>query len=143
MERRPDPQYDFNNPLLETLLEQWHQEGVSEVVVSQFFLLPGRHAGPDGDLAEICQPFIEKGMKVFRTETLGHIPWLSKFSRSESAGWGLVHKCLRQSGEYKFPSRMDPARRRIFTHFPIVPSVKQSLCPSQATSKMVQNPRLE
>jgi len=71
MERRPDPQYDFNNPLLETLLEQWHQEGVSEVVVSQFFLLPGRHAGPDGDLAEICQPFTEKGMKIFRTENLG------------------------------------------------------------------------
>lgn len=74
MERRPDPQYDFNNPLLETLLEQWHQERVPEVVVSQFFLLPGRHAGPDGDLAEICQPFIEKGMKIFRTDNLGAHP---------------------------------------------------------------------
>ncbi len=74
MERRPDPQYDFNDPLLETLLEQWHQEGVSEVVVSQFFLLPGRHAGPDGDLAEICQPFTEKGMKIFRTDNLGAHP---------------------------------------------------------------------
>ena len=74
MERRPDPQYDFNDPLLETLLEQWHQEGVSEVVVSQFFLLPGRHAGPDGDLAEICQPFTERGMKIFRTDNLGAHP---------------------------------------------------------------------
>jgi hypothetical protein len=74
MERRPDPQYDFNNPLLENLLEQWQQEGVSKVVVSQFFLLPGRHAGPNGDLAEICQPFIEKGMKIFRTDNLGAHP---------------------------------------------------------------------
>jgi len=78
MERRPDPQYDFNNPLLETLLEQWHQQGVSEVVVSQFFLLPGRHAGPDGDLAEICQPFTEKGMKIFRTDNLGAHPLIEQ-----------------------------------------------------------------
>ena len=78
MERRPDPQYDFNNPLLETLLDQWHQEGVSEVVVSQFFLLPGRHAGPDGDLAEICQPFTEKGMKIFRTDNLGAHPLIEQ-----------------------------------------------------------------
>jgi len=78
MERRPDPQYDFNNPLLETLLEQWHQQGVSEVVVSQFFLLPGRHAGPNGDLAEICQPFTEKGMKIFRTDNLGAHPLIEQ-----------------------------------------------------------------
>ena len=78
MERRPDPKYDFNNPLLETLLEQWQEAGVSEVVVSQFFLLPGRHAGPDGDLAEICQPFIEKGMKVYRTENLGGHPLIEQ-----------------------------------------------------------------
>ena len=53
MERRPDPQYDFNNPLLETLLEQWHQEGVSEVVVSQFFFCL---AGMQGRM-EIWQRF--------------------------------------------------------------------------------------
>ena len=36
MERRPDPQYDFNNPLLEDLLQQWMETGVEEVVLSQF-----------------------------------------------------------------------------------------------------------
>ena len=35
------------------------------------FLLPGRHAGPGGDLAQICQPFIDQGMKIYRTENLG------------------------------------------------------------------------
>ena len=93
MERRPDPKYDFNNPLLETLLEQWQEAGVSEVVVSQFFLLPGRHAGPDGDLAEICQPFIEKGMKVYRTENLGAHPLVEQILLGpDSAGWGLVRQ---------------------------------------------------
>jgi hypothetical protein len=71
MERRPDPQYDFNDPLLENLLQKWMNEGIREVVVSQFFLLPGRHAGPGGDLAQICQPFIDQGMKICRTENLG------------------------------------------------------------------------
>ena len=71
MERRPDPQYDFNNPLLEDLLQQWMETGVQEVVLSQFFLLPGRHAGPGGDLAQICQPFIDQGMKIYRTQNLG------------------------------------------------------------------------
>ncbi len=82
MERRPAPKYDFNNPLLENLLGMWMQNGVKEVIVSQFFLLPGRHAGPDGDLAEICKPFIEGGMKIERTQNLGNHP--------------LVHEILRE-----------------------------------------------
>jgi sirohydrochlorin ferrochelatase len=71
MERRPEPQYDFNDPLLEDLLGEWMKAGVHQVVLSQFFLLPGRHAGPGGDLAQICQPFIDRGMKIYRTENLG------------------------------------------------------------------------
>ena len=74
MERRPDQQYDFNDPLLENLLQGWIDQGIREVVLSQFFLLPGRHAGPDGDLAQICQPFIDQGMKIFRSENLGTHP---------------------------------------------------------------------
>ncbi len=74
MERRPDAQYDFNDPLLENLLQKWMKEGIREVVLSQFFLLPGRHAGPGGDLAQICQPFIEQGMKICRTDNLGTHP---------------------------------------------------------------------
>lgn len=54
MERRPEPAYDFNEPMLERLLarEGWNS---GDVVVAMQFLLPGRHAGPQGDVAEICR----------------------------------------------------------------------------------------
>lgn len=53
MERRPEPEYDFNGLLLEQMLRQpvWTR---GEVVVAMQFLLPGRHAGPTGDVATIC-----------------------------------------------------------------------------------------
>ncbi len=53
MERRPDPAYDFCDPLLATLLEKspWSDGGV---IVAMQFLLSGRHAGPAGDVAKIC-----------------------------------------------------------------------------------------
>ena len=53
MERRAGAEYDFNEPLLEKLLEQeeWNR---GEVIVALQFLLPGRHAGPGGDVAKIC-----------------------------------------------------------------------------------------
>jgi len=43
-------------------------------VLSLFFLLPFRHAGPCGDLAQICQPLIDQGMKIIRAENLGMHP---------------------------------------------------------------------
>ncbi len=54
MERRPEPAYDFNEPMLEKLLarEGWNS---GDVIVAMQFLLPGRHAGPEGDVAEICR----------------------------------------------------------------------------------------
>lgn len=54
MERRPGPEFAFNEPLLENLFDQpgW---GEGPVVVSMLFLSPGRHAGPGGDIARICQ----------------------------------------------------------------------------------------
>lgn len=54
MERRPEPAFDFNEPLLEKLLvtPPWN---AGPVVVAMQFLLPGRHAGPDGDVAQICR----------------------------------------------------------------------------------------
>lgn len=54
MERRPGDEYAFNEPLLAGLLSRrdW-QTGT--VIVAQLFLLPGRHAGPGGDIARICQ----------------------------------------------------------------------------------------
>jgi len=53
MERRPGPAYAFNEPLLETLLARdgWRD---STVIVAPLFLLPGRHAGAGGDIAQIC-----------------------------------------------------------------------------------------
>jgi len=54
MERRPEPAYDFCNPLLADLLATppWPD---SEAIVAMQFLLPGRHAGPTGDVADICR----------------------------------------------------------------------------------------
>lgn len=52
MERRPDPAYAFNEPLLENLLLT--PEFSRQVVVSMLFFQPGRHAGPEGDVSKIC-----------------------------------------------------------------------------------------
>jgi len=54
MERRTGPEYDFSKPLLADLLTSapWN---TGRVIVALQFLLPGRHAGPDGDVAEICR----------------------------------------------------------------------------------------
>jgi sirohydrochlorin ferrochelatase len=53
MERRPGPEYAFNEPLLE---QAFDRSGFSKgtVIVALLFLSPGRHAGPDGDVARIC-----------------------------------------------------------------------------------------
>ncbi|MEM7700062.1 MAG: cobalamin biosynthesis protein CbiX [Verrucomicrobiota bacterium] len=53
MERREGPEYEFNEPLLENILGS---EGFErDVVLSMLFISPGRHAGPGGDIAEICE----------------------------------------------------------------------------------------
>jgi sirohydrochlorin ferrochelatase len=53
MERRAGPDYAFNDPLLADLFAQ--PEWTGDVVVARQFLLPGRHAGPEGDVAQICR----------------------------------------------------------------------------------------
>jgi len=77
MERRPGAAYDFNEPLLETLLAQvpWNS---GPVIVAQLFLQPGRHAGSEGDIAEICARAINVSptLRVRRTEPLGTHPRL-------------------------------------------------------------------
>lgn len=50
MERREGEQYAFNEPLLESALSK----ATSHAVILMQFLLPGRHAGTEGDVAEIC-----------------------------------------------------------------------------------------
>ena len=59
MERREGLEYDFNEPLLERLdqLDGW---AAADVVIALFFLLPGRHAGAAGDVAQICERLVER-----------------------------------------------------------------------------------
>lgn len=54
MERREGPKFDFNEPLLEKLLRTpgWNH---GDVILAMQFLLPGRHAGWEGDVAGICR----------------------------------------------------------------------------------------
>ncbi len=77
MERRPGAGYDFNEPLLENLLTTppWN---AGPVIVAQLFLLPGRHAGPGGDIARICRQAREKspGLRTVRTKLVGEDPAL-------------------------------------------------------------------
>ena len=54
MERREGSLYDFNGPLLEHYLTEKSSSGVKRVIVLLLFFLPGRHAGKDGDIVEIC-----------------------------------------------------------------------------------------
>lgn len=80
MERRPGPEYAFNEPLLETLLRDraWRALAPGPVVVAMLFLQPGRHAGPDGDVAEICTAAAaeQPDLETIRTPLLGEHPAL-------------------------------------------------------------------
>ncbi|MEM6910883.1 MAG: CbiX/SirB N-terminal domain-containing protein [Verrucomicrobiota bacterium] len=77
MERRDGPEYAFNEPLLEHLGEI---EGFSArtLILAMFFLLPGRHAGAGGDVAEIAEGVIDQGIfhEVKMTPLLGEHPLL-------------------------------------------------------------------
>ena len=72
MERRPGAAYAFNEPLLETLLATapWNS---GPVIVAQLFLLPGRHAGPGGDVERICRRARKSSpsLRTRRTALLG------------------------------------------------------------------------
>jgi len=77
MERRPGPAYAFNEPLLANLLAT-PPFNAGPVVVAQLFLLPGRHAGPDGDIAAIVRRARAGSprLRVRRTALLGRQPEL-------------------------------------------------------------------
>lgn len=77
MERRPGPEYAFNDPLLEHLLRA--ADRVPEkVVLSMLFLQPGRHAGPGGDVADIVADACRArgGLEVWTTQLVGEHPGL-------------------------------------------------------------------
>jgi hypothetical protein len=75
MERREGDEYDFNEPLLENLLDEKTEE-FEEVLVAQLFLFPGRHAGEGGDLDRICSSFADSSPshRLVRTDLLGAHP---------------------------------------------------------------------
>jgi sirohydrochlorin ferrochelatase len=66
MERRSGAEYDFNGELLEDRLRALAAEDISTpVILSMLFLSPGRHAGPGGDIADICSA-VERDHPGFR-----------------------------------------------------------------------------
>jgi len=60
MERRKGKEYDFNGELLSDHLHKLTQSGELEVTVLLLFLLPGSHAGKNGDIAQICDKILEQ-----------------------------------------------------------------------------------
>jgi len=67
MERRDGAEYDFNEPLLEHAL----QSAKGDAVILMLFLLPGRHAGPDGDVATIAKEHAPAGLRWKLSPLLG------------------------------------------------------------------------
>ena len=54
MERRPGPEYAFADPLLEDALAELARDGSrGAIALGMLFLLPGKHAGAGGDVADI------------------------------------------------------------------------------------------
>jgi nucleoside-diphosphate-sugar epimerase/sirohydrochlorin ferrochelatase len=81
MERREGAQYDFNEPMLENLVENGlssdsvDTDGAPvDIIVAPLFLLPGKHAGPGGDIAEIIEAAIERCNGRCSTSAGGALP---------------------------------------------------------------------
>jgi hypothetical protein len=77
MERREGAGFEFNEPLLATALRS-PPFNCGDVVVALQFLSPGRHAGPDGDLATIClaAEAASPGLRIQMTAPLAAHPLL-------------------------------------------------------------------
>ena len=77
MERREGADYDFNEPLLEDALQQ----AQGEAVILMLFLLPGRHAGGDGDVATIVKAHAPGDLRWKLSPLLGTHPALPALLR--------------------------------------------------------------
>jgi sirohydrochlorin ferrochelatase len=73
MESPEGPGFEFNRPLLCEALEA---AGAGDVIVAPLFLLPGRHAGPGGDLERIARNAEARtpGLRCHFTELVGTHP---------------------------------------------------------------------
>lgn len=60
MERRKGNEYDFNGELLQDLLSKLAESGETSAKVLLLFLLPGTHAGKNGDIVQICRNVMDK-----------------------------------------------------------------------------------
>lgn len=75
MERREGREFDFNEPSLKGALEAARMDGVKRVVLCYLFLFSGRHAGPGGDIDQICECAgwgLDSGL--MRTDLIGSHP---------------------------------------------------------------------
>ncbi|MGF1450795.1 MAG: cobalamin biosynthesis protein CbiX, partial [Opitutales bacterium] len=77
MERRDGPEYDFNEPLLVRVLRR-PPFCDGQTIVSMMFLNPGRHAGPGGDVATICEEArnFAPNLRPYMTELVAEHPLL-------------------------------------------------------------------
>lgn len=73
MERRQGEAYAFNEPLLASAVGKAR----GRAVVLMQFLLPGRHAGPDGDVARICREHAQRGLGWKLSPLIGESPKLT------------------------------------------------------------------
>jgi sirohydrochlorin ferrochelatase len=73
MESPDGPGFEFNRPLLAEALSDL---GSGDVVIAPLFLLPGRHAGPGGDLEAIARAVREHApeLRCHFTELVGSHP---------------------------------------------------------------------
>ena len=79
MERRDGAEYDFNGEMLGELLDRLAgRDHELSVAVAMLFLLPGRHAGPGGDIAGICDAAMARhpGLRVAVSPLVGEHPLL-------------------------------------------------------------------
>lgn len=75
MERREGTEFEFNEPTLEHLLSrpEWR---TGPLVLAMLFIGPGRHAGPDGDVASLVRAARGSDADVRFTPLLGSHPRL-------------------------------------------------------------------
>jgi sirohydrochlorin ferrochelatase len=90
MERREGSDYDFNGTLLEDeLMRMAMTKSVQTVGLAMLFLAPGRHAGPGGDIANICAKVCagHPGFEVRAAPLIGDHPSLIDLLAARLAPW--------------------------------------------------------
>ena len=74
MESRPGKQYAFNQPLLENVFDQGGLDQ-GDVILAMLFLSPGRHAGENGDIANIINTVLstKQNLTIHQTGLIGDV----------------------------------------------------------------------